>query len=103
MVIRAEERGLGYGGLRDKVSAMAGADRNDIPSGLNRIRTQRDTSEEPSSSGGDDSPARYGFWGDLGRDGLQRPVPRVKAAGDGCRRSGSGKGVFLSTLFLIVS
>ncbi|XP_020590536.1 probable serine/threonine protein kinase IRE4 isoform X2 [Phalaenopsis equestris] len=72
---------------------MAEVDRNDIPSGLNRIRTQRDTSDEPSSSGGDDSPARPGFWGGFGRDRLRLPVPRVKTAGDGGQRSGSGKGL----------
>jgi len=36
---------------------MADSDRNEIPSGLNRIRTRRVTSEDQSSSGGDDSPA----------------------------------------------
>lgn len=36
---------------------MADPDRNEIPSGLNRIRTRQVTSEDQSSSGGDDSPA----------------------------------------------
>lgn len=36
---------------------MADSDGNEIPSGLNRIRTRRVASEEQSSSGGDDSPA----------------------------------------------
>ncbi|PKU87082.1 probable serine/threonine protein kinase IRE4 isoform X3 [Dendrobium catenatum] len=71
---------------------MAEVDKNDIPYGLNRIRTQRDASEEPCSSGGDDSPARAGFWGGLGRDGLRLAGPRAKAAGNGGRKSGGGKG-----------
>lgn len=36
---------------------MADSDRNEIPSGLNRIRTRQVMAEDLSSSGGDDSPA----------------------------------------------
>lgn len=82
------------GGLRFRIGMAEAAYRNDIPSGLNRIRTRRYPSEEPSpsSSGGDDSPAKPGFLGGLGRDGPRVQVLRGKDAGKKGLRSGRGKG-----------
>ncbi|PKA59924.1 Serine/threonine-protein kinase [Apostasia shenzhenica] len=70
---------------------MAEAERIDIPSGLNRIKTRRNPSEEPSSSGGDDSPAESGVLGGMVNE-HRPPGPRGKSFGDGGRRSGSRKG-----------
>ncbi|KAK8943816.1 Serine/threonine-protein kinase AtPK1/AtPK6 [Platanthera guangdongensis] len=65
--------------------------RNEIPRGLNRIRTRSYESEQPSasSSGGDDSPGKAGG---LGGDGHRMPVLGGKSACEGSWRPGRGKG-----------